>query len=320
MAWIESHQALGAHPKTRRVMQMLSVRRSEAVGILHLLWWWALDYAPDGDLRGYSEEDIAAAVEWEGDPSQLVDALVRAGGSQRPGFLDRGEHGLTLHDWDDYAGKLLDQKERNAERMREARRQQRLIKEGARVPHVPDTLHARVGLPDQPTGPDLTGPTQPTYAHGGAIEQNGTAAAVAPNGAALASRSDTKVTGGDDRRLWDAFSKELDAAPKTASERGKWNRGIRELREAGVTVANVPALVANYRTRFKSMACNPRAIANNLSEIRGPAMTQAMQANGSRAVDRSELAGTVDYVALYEQKAERERRERDASGREPTSQ
>jgi len=39
-----------------------------AVGLLHCLWWWCIDYATDGDLSRYDAEDIAIACEWEGDP------------------------------------------------------------------------------------------------------------------------------------------------------------------------------------------------------------------------------------------------------------
>lgn len=116
MAWIESHQELGRHPKTRRLARMLGISLPAAVGHLHYLWWWALDFAEDGDLSGYDSYEIAEAAMWEGDPDEIVDALVHAQ------FLDRtGDGGLVLHDWDEYAGRLIERRARDRERKRRER-------------------------------------------------------------------------------------------------------------------------------------------------------------------------------------------------------
>ena len=115
MAWLQSHQSLGQHPKLRRLSALLGVSKAQAVGHLHCLWWWCLDYAPSGDLVKYEEIDIALAAEWTGDVADFIDGMERAG------FLDRGEHGWIVHDWRDYAGRLIEQRERNTERRRRAR-------------------------------------------------------------------------------------------------------------------------------------------------------------------------------------------------------
>lgn len=112
MAWIESHQTLGQHPKTKRLARYLEVSLPAAVGHLHYLWWWALDYAQDGDLSRYEPEDIADAVLWDGDAKAFVEALIRAG------FLDQVNDKLLIHDWDDYAGRLIDKRKANSERAR----------------------------------------------------------------------------------------------------------------------------------------------------------------------------------------------------------
>ena len=145
MAWIESHQELGTHPKLHKFARVLHVCKPCAIGHLHYLWWWAVDYASDGDLSRFDALDIAIGGEWEGEPDVFVDALVRAG------FLDKTEDsGLVIHDWDSYAGKLIDRRERNAERMREARAEQR----ETRATNVQRTQRARVKLPN------LTKPNQ----------------------------------------------------------------------------------------------------------------------------------------------------------------
>ncbi|WP_163855743.1 HNH endonuclease [Paenibacillus elgii] len=100
--WIESHQGLRNHPKTKRLRRKLGVDAATAVGYLHFLWWWALDHAPDGNLQNYDAVDIADAIDWEGDEQQLVASLLTAG------FLDYDEasNAYSLHDWEQYGGKL----------------------------------------------------------------------------------------------------------------------------------------------------------------------------------------------------------------------
>jgi hypothetical protein len=117
MPWIESHQELKDHPKTKRLCRILGITLPEAIGHLHLMWWYCLDYAQDGDVSfdRFSVEDIAEMACWTRDAHVFVDALTRAG------FLETRDERLLIHDWDDYAGKLIDRRERNAQAMRERR-------------------------------------------------------------------------------------------------------------------------------------------------------------------------------------------------------
>ena len=81
---------------------------------MHYLWWWALDFAQDGNLSKYDAYDIKDATLWEGDESAMLDALIEAG------FIDETDEGLFLHDWADYAGKLLERREKDRSRKRAA--------------------------------------------------------------------------------------------------------------------------------------------------------------------------------------------------------
>jgi hypothetical protein len=154
MAWIESHQSLGSHPKTIKLARLLGVSKIEAVGHLHFLWWWSMDYAQDGDLDKFDDVDISIGAEWGGEASDFVDALVTVG------FLERDGNVLKIHDWYDYAGKLIDRRAKNAARMRDAR----ASTEEERATHVQRTLQTRVGLPNQPnqTKPTSTKRTRKT--------------------------------------------------------------------------------------------------------------------------------------------------------------
>jgi hypothetical protein len=126
MAWIESHQELGQHPKLKKAARLLEVPRPNLVGHLHYLWWWALDYCPGGDLTSFDPADIAEAAEWPFDPVMFINALVHCGPGGEPGFLERTDAGrLLIHDWHDYSGRLIEQRERakaNTRRWRERNR------------------------------------------------------------------------------------------------------------------------------------------------------------------------------------------------------
>jgi len=102
--------------------RLLDVSEVAAVGHLCHLWCWCLDFAQDGDLSRYSVEDIADAGAWDGDPEVFVKALVDCGPGGSAGFLEHDEDGgLHVHDWDEYAGVLIERREKNAARNREWR-------------------------------------------------------------------------------------------------------------------------------------------------------------------------------------------------------
>lgn len=143
MAWIESHQELRDHPKRKRLSRLLEINRRETVGLLHELWWWAYDYAPEGDLSAFSDEDIADAIDWEGDSSQLAEALVQAG------FIDDSRR---IHDWEDFAQKWIERRQADRERKRAQRQPVNGVQKTS-AGHPPE--HSP---PSGVTGPDLTKP------------------------------------------------------------------------------------------------------------------------------------------------------------------
>lgn len=145
MAWIEVHQALLTHRKTLELAELLGLPPIYAAAHVIALWSWSLDNAPDGALH-VRAGIIARACQWESDTDLIVSSLVKSG------FLDMSnDNCLTIHDWSDYAGRLVDKRRQNAERMREAREKQRAT-------HVQRTLHARAGA----TVPNPTVPNQLT--------------------------------------------------------------------------------------------------------------------------------------------------------------
>ena len=112
MAWIPSHQELIRHPKVNELMDILEISRPMTIGYLHMLWLWAVDYAPDGDLSRFKPSAISNACEWPKDPEEFINGL------KSVGFVDDDN---MLHDWADYGGKYLAQREASRQRARTVR-------------------------------------------------------------------------------------------------------------------------------------------------------------------------------------------------------
>jgi hypothetical protein len=148
MAWIESHQELRDHPKRKRLSRILDISRRETIGLLHELWWWAYDYAPEGDLSAFTDEDIADAIDWERDPGALVEALVEAG------FINADRQ---IHDWEDFAQKWIDRRQADKERKRAKRGKPISVPEASAGHPSEDSPPSGVTGPNR-TGPNQTGP------------------------------------------------------------------------------------------------------------------------------------------------------------------
>jgi DnaD/phage-associated family protein len=117
MAWIELHQTIWTHRKTLLLAAELGIPEIYAAAHMIHLWCWALDNAPKGDLSGLPARIISFGAGWSGDPEAFVSAAVRAG------FLDATDDGgLKIHDWDDYAGRLMEIQARKRETARERQR------------------------------------------------------------------------------------------------------------------------------------------------------------------------------------------------------
>ncbi len=121
MAWIEAHQNLPSHPKTKRLARLLNISIREAVGSLYMFWWWAMEYAEDGDLSNYDASDIADGVQWDGEPQEFLNAMINCGPGNKSGFIDKTEDGMFIHDWQEYGGHYLEMREKNRKRVEKYR-------------------------------------------------------------------------------------------------------------------------------------------------------------------------------------------------------
>lgn len=107
MPWIESHVDLSEHPKMYDLCARLKIRKPEAMGLLHMLWHFTMKFAwRDGDLRRFTPKSVSLALDWRGDHDKLFTAL------RESGWLED----MKIHDWLDYAGKIVRDRLYNEER------------------------------------------------------------------------------------------------------------------------------------------------------------------------------------------------------------
>jgi len=98
MPWIESHQKLRNHPKLLSLCAKTGWDQHEAIGKLHIFWWWVLDYAEDGDLSKYNPEVFLGEIRGEISTKNLLKIF------QDLKFIEKN---FFVHDWLDYAGRYL---------------------------------------------------------------------------------------------------------------------------------------------------------------------------------------------------------------------
>lgn len=134
MAWIEVHQSLSTHWKTYVLAETLQIRRPEAVGAVVCIWLWALDACQDGDLSRVPDQVLKAISGLEHDGAEIRKALETAR------FINPDE---TIHDWDEYAGKLIQRRKEDRERKRAGRVSRGRPEDGVRTAYGRRTDGAR---------------------------------------------------------------------------------------------------------------------------------------------------------------------------------
>lgn len=121
MIWLPVHTDLPRHIKLMRFSRLLKISQPTAVGHVVMLWLWALEVAPTGDLEPFSVDEIAAGAGWRRrDREMFVEALKAAG------FLDDDDR---IHDWEDYAGDLISRREKDRLRKRNQRLLDRMMQQ-----------------------------------------------------------------------------------------------------------------------------------------------------------------------------------------------
>lgn len=80
------------HPKTKKMIKRLGL---EGIRSLQVLWLWAAQNRPDGNLSGMDDEDIELAADWQGEDGKFLSVC-------REMWFDTTESGLILHNWEEH--------------------------------------------------------------------------------------------------------------------------------------------------------------------------------------------------------------------------
>tara|TARA_Y100000004_G_scaffold10630_1_gene11571 strand:- start:3035 stop:3916 length:882 start_codon:yes stop_codon:yes gene_type:complete len=240
MAWIKSEQALASHPKVHLLAKTLGISVPQVIGHLHLLWWWALDYADNGDLTRY-KDFIPNASQWDGDEKLYIDSLIEHG------FIDVEGNKLIIHDWLDYTGALIETREKDAERKRLARQSKNAKNSANRTSwETTDTNKpsgVSVGRPEDVPSPSNVEKTrlektrQDKTNIGNSIELQQTEVVV--------EKTDNKV-------IFSALCSvlEYDTNGLTTTARGQLNKASKELAEVGATPHDIEVRAKNFALSF----------------------------------------------------------------------
>ena len=90
------------HPKTKELAHALGVDLPHAIGLLELMWAFAAQQTPQGNIGRWSNAVIADESGWAGCPDLFVNSLISVN------FLDESEsHRLLVHDWSEHAPNWL---------------------------------------------------------------------------------------------------------------------------------------------------------------------------------------------------------------------
>ena len=270
MAWIPSHQELRNHPKLKRAARIANVPAPTMIGHLHLLWWWALDHAPDGDLSRYDEWDIADAAMWEGDAEVFLMALKDCGPKGSAGFVADER----LHDWDEYGGKY-------SQRVEAARKAA-----AARWHPEPDADALR---------PHSVGTPSAGQPHAG---RNAEESRGEEKNKPLAPAKPTR----ERDLIFEAITEAcgLDIDELTSSARGAANKAAKELREVGASPDGIHARAKVYRQKWADRELTPSALARHYAQL-------GAKAKGPPKAG-SPVFGSDDWEARQAEQAELERR------------
>lgn len=220
MPWIKSDEALASHPKLTLIASDLGISKVEALGYLHLMWYWVLKFCDDGNITKYIDI-FPTEIGWKGDSDLFVDTLVNRG------FIDKTSHGkYTIHDWLDYSGKYFEKKEANRLRVEKHRQN----KANSSV-----TSHYT----------DVTEPLQEHYGNAleenrieeNRVEENNTGLATQDNVSSnrdLVFETLAEVCGYD----WKGVM--------TKDERGRLNKAVKQLKDINATADDIRLRAQNF--------------------------------------------------------------------------
>lgn len=262
MAWLELHQTLRRHPKLLHLARLLKVDDPDFVRAkLENIWLWCLDHAEQGvviindrlpidvwvkEAAGWSEKQGGGgekADREQGSGSFFADALLESGWIEKVGAGSWG-YKLQVHDWHDYAGRLMEQRRIDKERKRAIRSAGRLTDGDSTVPYRTQPNRTQPEEEEGATPPPPPAPPPSPSAPEGTPERP-------------ASEVDRDFPlGGGTFPMSEELQKVFDGAIKTANPKPEptpQDSVTRILLRAAVDVAKMPNKPATIRPALEAM-------------------------------------------------------------------
>lgn len=137
--------------KFKKLKRRLGMPDWQVIGILESVWKFARLNTPEGDIGRYSNEDIAAGIEYESDADFLIAALTETG------WLDADpEFRLIVHDWSEHVptfmrGNFAKHQKTFADQVAKQRAKQP-AKHGANSNVLPSQAYPSLSKPSQSIG------------------------------------------------------------------------------------------------------------------------------------------------------------------------
>jgi hypothetical protein len=93
-------RAVPDHPKFADLKARIGRPKYVALGCLEAIWHFTGRFTPQGNIGKYPDQAIETWVEWDGEPGELISALIDTH------WIDRNEEfRLLVHDWNQHADK-----------------------------------------------------------------------------------------------------------------------------------------------------------------------------------------------------------------------
>jgi len=271
MAWIKSSQEVASHPKTLMLANRLNISVPEAIGHIHLLWWWALDYCKDGYITRYREY-IPMAAQWEGDGEEFTKALIEFG------WVDEIDDELIIHDWMEWTGKLETVREADRERKRKARNSTNSKNSANREwdwdgrdddsldNTTSDVRRMSVGRPE-----DVQ---TPSYVRGEEKRGEEMRRDIVPSEHTEIIQQEVEIVNDNSVSHGNIFTSlvnifEYDVNDLTKSTRGQLNKAAKELKEVGATAHDIQTRAQNFVLTY-GWKPTPLALVKHWADLRQP--------------------------------------------------
>ena len=291
-----AHNSLRHHRKTMRMMRQLGISKPLVVGHMDLLWMTVQEQPgtdEDGIMRGWSDQDIADAAEFDGDATEFVRVLIDVG------FVDVLGPDRAIHDYIRWIPAYL---------------KERLRKRALRaeiVPRVSGTVQecpSRVPRVSAPVCTDVDVDVD--------VDVKKASASAKPS-----REKPPKLTSPKQADpLWDAVVAEWSLPIGTKPQRSRVGKVVVDLRSSKASPADLPIRRARMVKLWGAEADTPESLAKHWAKFCDEQRTliPGQPSRAEQVARDKELAEAAAHVASPESVREQVKKYRDRMSGKPT--